>query len=373
MADPIGQNKGPHDWSGMSSPEANVPNRVTDWHRKTSAPRPVTHETHTVASQKQLEGTRDMKKVIPISKSLHPHLKWWLEEGNVLAGQPLHPLKHALQIFTDTSKEWWGTHLNEHTASGDWSLPESKLHINYLERKAVFLALEEFQDLCTNTVVLIATDNSTVVAYINKKGGMKSGPIMCPHVQDPDLVFKETGYPQSLTHPRPAECDSKQTIQAEPNNSNRIVSPSRGLQNNMLPVAPSGPVCHQIQQLTSTVCVTSSGPPGMGSGCTEPVMGGSGPIRLPINSHLGQSGGEIAGLPVQQDDTDCTRVAQLALVLGSSGHVQSDPSVPAKTAESGYSTIQPDPTQKSVKPESTCLAPRATAIKEQGFSEAVAA
>ena len=89
----------------------------------------------------------------------------------------LHPLKHALQIFTDASKEGWGTHLNEYIARGNWSLPESKLHINYLELKALFLALKEFQALCTNKTVLIATDNTTVVAYINKEGGMKSGPL----------------------------------------------------------------------------------------------------------------------------------------------------------------------------------------------------
>ena len=48
-----------------------------------------------------------MEKTIPIPKSLHPHLEWWLEESNVITGQPLHPLKHALQIFTDASKEGW--------------------------------------------------------------------------------------------------------------------------------------------------------------------------------------------------------------------------------------------------------------------------
>ena len=47
------------------------------------------------------------EKVIPVPRLLHPHLRWWLEESNVLPGQPLHPLKHALQIFTDTSKEGW--------------------------------------------------------------------------------------------------------------------------------------------------------------------------------------------------------------------------------------------------------------------------
>ena len=117
-----------------------------------------------------------LEKVIPVPRSLHPHLKkWWLEESNVLQGQPLHPLKHALQIITDAKKEGWGAHLNERTARRIWSLSESKLHINHLELKEVFLALKEFQDLCSNNIVVVATDNTTVVAYINKEGGMKLG------------------------------------------------------------------------------------------------------------------------------------------------------------------------------------------------------
>ena len=119
-----------------------------------------------------------LEKIIPLPRSLHPHLQWWLEEDNVLQGQPLHPIRHALQIFTDASKEGWGAHLNEFTARGSWSVPESKLHINYLELKAVFLALKEFQDLCVGKIVLVATDNTTVVAYINKEGGMRSG-LLC--------------------------------------------------------------------------------------------------------------------------------------------------------------------------------------------------
>ena len=111
---------------------------------------------------------------------------------------------------------------------------------------------------------------------------------------------------------------------------------------------------NKLQQFVSPV----HGPTGMGSGCTRLVMGGSGSLCLPTSSHLGQS------------DADCIRVAQHALVLGPSGHVQSDPTVPAQSDDS---TNPPDPAQESVKPEPTCLAPRATAIKEQGFSAAVAA
>ena len=111
----------------------------------------------------------------------------------------------------------------------------------------------------------------------------------------------------------------------------------------------------------------------MGSGRTQPFLGGPGPIRLSTSSHLGQSGGEVTGLPLQQDNTDCPRVAQHALVLGSSGNVQSDPTVSAQHTQPVVTTIQPGSPQKPAKSESSCLAPRASAIKEQGLSEAVAA
>ena len=185
-----------------------------------------------------------LDKLIPVPRSLHPHLRWWLEESNVLPGQTLHPLKHALQIFTDASKEGWGAHLDEHTARGTWSLSESKLHINYLELKAVFLALKEFQSFCCNKTVLIATDNTTVVAYINKEGGDEIGLPVCPTVENPFLVHQEAGHSQGTSHPRPAERDSRQAIQTGPDHSNRVVTSSRSVQSYMLPVAPatSGPV-----------------------------------------------------------------------------------------------------------------------------------
>ena len=63
-------------------------------------------------------------------------------------------------------------------------------------------------------------------------------------------------------------------------------------------------------------------------------------------SRVNNIGGEVAGLPMQQNHTECTGVAQHALVLGSSGHVQSDPTVPA---QSGDSAIQPDPAQETCK------------------------
>ena len=116
-----------------------------------------------------------LEKVIPVPQPLHPHLDWWLDENNVLKGQPQHPLQHAVQLFTDASKEGWGAHLGDFTARGVWSPFESRLYINFLEMKAVLLALRQLEHLCKNQIVLVATDNTTVVSYINKQGGMRSG------------------------------------------------------------------------------------------------------------------------------------------------------------------------------------------------------
>ena len=316
-----------------------------------------------------------LEKAIPVPNSLHPHLKWWLEESNVLLGQPLHPLKHALQIFTDASKEGWGAHLDKHTARGTWSLPESKLHINHLELKAVFLALKEFRTLVCNKTVLIATDNTTVVAYINK-GGDEVRITVCPSVENPVLVHQTAGNPQGTSHPRPAECD-RQAIQTWPDHSDRVVTSSRCVPSYMRPVAPASALRWTYLPPGSTTNFQSlshrSQTPGMGSGCTQSILGGPGPIRLPTGSHLGQSGGETTGLPLQQNNSGCPRVTQHALVLGSSGNVKSDPTVSAQHTQLSVSAIQPGPSQEPVKSEPTCLAPRALAIKEQGFSEAVAA
>ena len=205
-----------------------------------------------------------LEKVIPVPNSLHSHLRWWLEESNVLLGQPLHPLKHALQIFTDASKEGWGAHLDEHTARGTWSLPESKLHINHLELKAVFLAAKEFRTLCCDKTVLIATDNSGCL--YQQRGGDEVGLSVCPTVENPVLVYQTAGNSQGTSHPRPAERDSRQAIQIWPDHSNRVVTSSKSVPSYMLPVAPapSGPVCYQIQQQTAIVCVTSPRPPDLG-------------------------------------------------------------------------------------------------------------
>ena len=57
-------------------------------------------------------------------------------------------------------------------AQGHWSTQQSKLHINVLELKAVLLALKTFvpQLSLQQRIIQVASDNTTVSAYINKQG-----------------------------------------------------------------------------------------------------------------------------------------------------------------------------------------------------------
>ena len=143
VAKPSRENKNTVITTDLSGPAVHVLDRFVNSHRETSSPRPTAYETHTVASQKQLEGTG-------ISREGHSNTQVSAPTFTMVAGgeqcaprSTITPIKHAVQIFTDASKEGWGAHLDERTARGSWSLPESKLHINYLELKAVFLALKD--------------------------------------------------------------------------------------------------------------------------------------------------------------------------------------------------------------------------------------
>ena len=109
--------------------------------------------------------------LLPWTETISAHLDWWQNPTNVMKGSDFYPTDHSIQFFTDASNDGWGAHLEQASAKGLWSDRETRLHINVLELKVVSLALQMFKDRCQNQTVSVTTDNSTVVAYINKQGG----------------------------------------------------------------------------------------------------------------------------------------------------------------------------------------------------------
>ena len=72
LAEPSGQNTRNTVTTYLSGPAVHVSDRFTNSHRKASSLRLTSYETHTVASQKQLEGTRVTRKGDSNTKVLAP-------------------------------------------------------------------------------------------------------------------------------------------------------------------------------------------------------------------------------------------------------------------------------------------------------------
>ncbi|XP_051505143.1 uncharacterized protein LOC127412641, partial [Myxocyprinus asiaticus] len=90
------------------------------------------------------------------------------------AGVPLELVSRRIVVTTDASKTGWGAVCNGHAATGLWTGPRLRWHINCLELLAILLALRRFRPLIQGNYVLVRTDSTAAVAYVNRQGGLRS-------------------------------------------------------------------------------------------------------------------------------------------------------------------------------------------------------
>ena len=113
-------------------------------------------------------------QLINLSPAACHSLRLWFSTHNLTSGSPFRPQPSSKHLSIDASTEGWGAHLDFQELSGLWEGHKRTWHINRLELDAVFLALLHWQSQLIGHTVLVSTDNSAVVAYINKQGGTKS-------------------------------------------------------------------------------------------------------------------------------------------------------------------------------------------------------
>ena len=300
VANPSGQDTDPTVTAGLSGPTIHVLDRPVNSHRKADSSRSTAYEAHTVASQKQLEGTRISGENYPNNQITTPSLKVVAGGRQCAPRSTITPLKTCSANFYRRIKRRLGRSLKRtHCKRVLVSAGKQAAHKQSGTKSSLSSLKRVPGPLCKQY-------SSSGHQQYNSGGLHKQRrrhevrPTLCPAMENPDLVYQEASDTKSPTHPGSAERGSRQAIQIRTDHSNRVVPPSAGIRSNMLQVAPASnrPLCHQIQQQATSLCVTLSRSHGLSSGCTQPTMGGPGPLCFPPNSHIGQGSGEVAGLPV---------------------------------------------------------------------------
>ena len=126
------------------------------------------------------------KSQISLSQPSLQDLTWWASPmPHSHNSQDITPPPFDLTIRTDASLRGWGATCGGRTTGGHWNLEEAKQHINCLELKAAILALKSFLGeriqlpphglgQLSPHHILLEMDNTTAVAYVNRRGGTRS-------------------------------------------------------------------------------------------------------------------------------------------------------------------------------------------------------
>ena len=238
-------------------------------------------------------------------------LSWWMVRDHLLVGVRFGTPAPDLHLYSDASSSGWGAHLLDQNVSGVWSAQEKLLHINLLEMKALFLALQAFQGDVAGHHVTAMCDNSTVVAYINKQGGTVSRPLCLLTSRllrwtesRSEVSSRRVQRPGRCTQPSRASC------------GDRVVSSPSGGESTSSCVGQSvdRPVRDLPQREAAPVLLACPGSTGRLRGCVLSSLGRPGSLRVP-SLCSGQSGDRsrpavIAG----RDDSGRTSLAREGVV-----------------------------------------------------------
>ena len=167
---------------------------------------------------------------------------------------------------------------------GTWTRTDRRLHINYLELKAVVFALQHWAPVLQGHQVMITTNNSTVVSYINKQGGTHSPHLVTFDSRASPLVRGSEHNSPSEAYSRLSECDSRPPISSESANIDRLVPPplDRETYLQALGDTRSRHVCNSVELPPSLVHVSNSGATSPSGGCS--VSGLAGEVNVHVSS-----------------------------------------------------------------------------------------
>ncbi|XP_073732565.1 uncharacterized protein [Misgurnus anguillicaudatus] len=126
-------------------------------------------------NNRHLHPARHVHRLVRATHSCRRLLRPWGMREYLMQGVPLGSIPSRREVITtDASQEGWGAVWQCRTVRGCWSPLQQQQHINVLELQAVFFGLQHFLPEVAGRHVLVRTDNTTVVYYINHQGGTRS-------------------------------------------------------------------------------------------------------------------------------------------------------------------------------------------------------
>ena len=108
-----------------------------------------------------------------LTQDMREEIVWWhtnveKSKKQALKGSP------DIEISTDASKEGWGCAIGEVKTGGRFTVEESLMHINCLEILAVLYSLKACLNEANDVHILVKSDNTTTVTYLNNMGGSRA-------------------------------------------------------------------------------------------------------------------------------------------------------------------------------------------------------
>ena len=358
----------------MFGPTVHVPDRTSNSHRETGSSRATSHAAYPVASEEALACPGIIGKDYP-SASVPS------STPEVVVEPQQCPKRSA---FTPTSARSSAVYrrLKRRLGCSLRRLHSKRPLVHTRKRLAYKLAGTPGCLTSPKTVraIVFEPDHSGVFrqhnsGLLHKQGGRYEIRLsLCSPLEAADVVQPEADCIKSKTYSGSPQCHCGQVVPARSGDTSGMVPPAGSLRQDLQKMAQAGggPICDQVQSQTSQVCVPGSGSASLESGCSQRSLARSGCLCFSPGGSPREGGLQVDGSRIPQSHSHCTRVAQHVMVLGSGQHVSTDSPKSAESREPVDSTLQSVSSQGPSQSEPACMAPRAFAIQQAGFSEEVA-
>ena len=360
--------------TGVFGPTVHVPYRTTNSHRETGSSRATSHAPYPVASEEALACPGIFRE--DYSASSVPS-----STPEVVVGPRQCPKRSTATPVTTRSSAVY-RRLKRRLGCSLRRLHSKRPLVRTRKRLAYKLTGTQGRPASSKTVraIVLEPDHSGVFrqhnsGLLHKQGGRYEIRLsLCSPLEAADVVQPEADCIKSKAYSGSPQCHCGQVVPARSGDTNGMVPPAGSLRPDLQKMAQTGggPICDQVQSQTSQICVPSSGSTSLESGCSKRSLARSGCLCFSSGGSPREGGLQVDGSWFPQSHSHCSRVAQHAMVLGSGQHVSTDSPKSAESREPLDSTLQSVSSQGPSQSESTCMAPRALAIQQAGFSEEVA-